>query len=233
MGRQGRWASRSHRQTKQLLVRGGAGRAHECRLHPPGRLGLRFTKECLEHARLPGMCRGVPAEAPRAIRGRLGSEPRPLAAPRPCGAAPVRRTPAAPQPQPASSRRAPERRRLRTRLADFIGARNSRSYFLGSQSLGRCCRSRTIRKPQQRLTRAVPPLRSFGGDGGCGVVVTRDPWYLLPGTNWFPSRRIGIRWPNYRFAGASLSLSQPVGSPVQPGIVIEPLIGPGIPACLS
>jgi len=50
MGRQGRWASRSHRQTKQLLVRGGAGRADECRLHRPGRLGLRFTKECLEHA---------------------------------------------------------------------------------------------------------------------------------------------------------------------------------------
>lgn len=50
MGRQGQWASRSHRQTKQLLVRGGAGRAHQCRLHPPGRLGLRFTKESLEHA---------------------------------------------------------------------------------------------------------------------------------------------------------------------------------------
>lgn len=189
----------------------------------------------------PALHQGMPrarATSGNASRRSCGSAPRDSRTPRlgaaaASGAAPVRRTPAAPQPQPASSRRAPERRRLRTRLADFIGARNSRSYFLGSQSLGRCCRSRTIRKPQQRLTRAVPPLRSFGGDGGCGVVVTRDPWYLLPGTNWFPSRRIGIRWPNYRFAGASLSLSQPVGSPVQPGIVIEPLIGPGIPACLS
>jgi len=228
MGRQGRWASRSHRQTKQLLVRGGAGRAHECRLHRPGRLGLRFTKECLEHARLPGMRRGVPAEAPRAIRGRLGSEPRPRAAPRPCGAR---------QQRPNRSRR--RRDGLRSG-ADFGRAWRissgpqfplvlSRISITGSM-LPFSDNSKTATTPYS--SGATTPFvwrrwRLRRGSDPRSLVSTSGDQLVPKSQNWHPLAKLSLCW------CLSLSLSQPVGSPVQPGIVIEPLIGPGIPACLS